>query len=72
MITTENFEIEKTEDLTASYIENCLAQKGIEPLRWAIVDTTDENLIVSVSYKKFNKWNKYDKKFFSGVLIISQ
>ena len=52
MITTENFEIEKTEDLTASYIENCLEQKGIEPLRWAIVDTTDKNLILSVSYKK--------------------
>ena len=53
MIKTENFVIEKIENLTSLYIENCLAQKGIEPLRWAIVDTTDKNLIVSVSYKKF-------------------
>lgn len=52
MIKTENFVIEKIENLTSLYIENCLAQKGIEPLRWAIVDTTDKNLIVSVSYKK--------------------
>ncbi len=54
MITTENFEIEKNINLTGSYIENSLAQKGIEPLRWAIVDTTDKNLIVSVSYRKVN------------------
>ena len=52
MIKTENFVIEKIENLTSLYIENCLTQKGIEPLRWAIVDTTDKNLIVSVSYKK--------------------
>ncbi len=52
MITTENFEIEKTQNLTGAYIENALEQKGISALRWAIVEVTEENYILSVSYEK--------------------
>ncbi len=50
MITTANFEITKTEDLTSEYIETELANFNVKPLRWAIVESNDNSLIVSVSY----------------------
>lgn len=52
MISTDNIEIKKINDLTSDYIENALEQMGISALRWAIVDVTDENYILSVSYEK--------------------
>ena len=50
-IVTKQFEIRKIDDLKSSYIENCLMQMGIEPLRWAIVDVNEDSYILSVSYE---------------------
>ncbi len=52
MITTDNFEIKKTLNLTSDYIETLLKQNNISALRWAIVGITDEKYILSVSYIK--------------------
>lgn len=52
MILTEQFEIDKIDNLTSSYIENELIKFHIEPLRWAIVDVTDTKFVLSVSYEK--------------------
>ena len=49
MITTKNYQIKKNEILTSEYIENELEKINIIPLRWAIVDEINDNLIVSVS-----------------------
>ncbi len=51
MITTNNFEIKKTQNLTSSYIENELNLMGIRPLRWAIVNVCEDSYSVSVSYE---------------------
>lgn len=55
MITTQQIEIPKTDNLCSGYIESellKLGSKGIVPLRWAIVDVTQENYVLSVSYEK--------------------
>lgn len=55
MITTQQIEIPKTDNLCSEYIESALSKfgsKGIVPLRWAIVDVTRDNYVVSVSYEK--------------------
>lgn len=51
MITTDNFEIKKTAQLTSGYVESELARNGIEPLRWAIVEENGNSWILSVSYE---------------------
>lgn len=52
MILTDEFKIKKTENLESSYIENELSKLNITPLRWAIVDVTDTQYILTVSYEK--------------------
>ena len=51
MILTNQFEINKTQNLESSYIEQELSKFGIKPLRWAIVDITDVHYILTVSYE---------------------
>lgn len=57
MITTKQVGISITQNLDSVYIESELMKLGIEPLRWAIVEITDEKYLVSVSYsdKCFNE-----------------
>ncbi len=52
MITTEQFELKKVDNLTSSYIEEELKKNNIEPLRWAIVSVNPDKYIVSVAYEK--------------------
>ena len=52
MITTENFRIDKIQDLTSDYVEVELKKISVEPLRWAIVDEGDTFWVVSASYEK--------------------
>lgn len=51
MITTNNFEIKKTDNLTSAYIESEFKKLGIEPLRWAIVEENKENYVITASYE---------------------
>lgn len=51
MITTGQFKIKKSVELTSYYIEQSLLDIGIEPLRWAIVDFDDNFYFVEVSYE---------------------
>ncbi len=50
MIVTEIVEIEKNKD--DLIIEQQLIAQGKTPLRWAIVDVTDYQYKISVSYQK--------------------
>lgn len=52
MILTDEFKINKTENLESSYIKKELSKFDIIPLRWAIVDVTDTQYILTVSYEK--------------------
>ncbi len=52
MILTDEFKIDKTQSLESSYIENELSKFDIKPLRWAIVDVTDTQYVLTVSYEK--------------------
>ncbi len=52
MILTENFKIEKCDNITSQYIESKLKNIGIVPLRWAIVDEEKDFWVISVSYEK--------------------
>lgn len=52
MILTENFKIKKSDNITSQYVESELKNIGISPLRWAIVDTEKDILIISASYEK--------------------
>ena len=49
MITSDIVEIEFTKDNRK--IETILRQRGIEPLRWAIVSVLSDKLVISVSYE---------------------
>ena len=50
MIVSDVVEIEKMPDVAA--IENALREKGMEPLRWAIVEVLENAYRISVSYIK--------------------
>lgn len=51
MITTQQIEIPKIENLSSEYIEAELAKLNIVPLRWAIVEVKDDSYLLSVSYE---------------------
>ena len=53
MIITDQFEINKTDNLTSEYIESELSRMGIVPLRWAIVSFDEKKYLLDVSYEKF-------------------
>ena len=50
MIVSGMVKIEKIPDVAA--IENALREKGMEPLRWAVVEVLEDAYRVSVSYIK--------------------
>lgn len=54
MIETNTFIIKKTPELTSGYIESELEKSGIVPLRWSIVDVSNDSYTVSVAYEKNN------------------
>lgn len=45
-ILTKNFILNTTKTLTVEYIENFIKQSGFIPLRWAIVKSEDNKLII--------------------------
>lgn len=50
MIKSEVVKIKKIKDFDNLYIEKELIKLNKNPIRWAIIDITSDNLIVSVSY----------------------
>ena len=53
MIVSDLILIPNTDNITTEYVENELKKQNIaDPLRWAIVNTTGENLTISLAYKK--------------------
>ena len=50
MIKSEVVKIKKIKDFYNLYIEKELIKLNKNPIRWAIIDITSDNLIVSVSY----------------------
>lgn len=51
MIISENIKVKIELPITAEKIEKAFRQKGIEPLRWAIVRVDGEVFTISVSYE---------------------
>ena len=51
MIETKEIAIPKTTNLNCEYIEKELQNFEINPLRWAIVDVTNDHYILSVSFE---------------------
>lgn len=51
MIISKMIDLEFTND--SKKIENELKKRGIDPLRWAVVDASDEKLILSVTYQVY-------------------
>jgi len=51
MIVSENIKIQTKLPPDIKEIETALSTKGIEPLRWAIIEAEGETLTVSVSYE---------------------
>ena len=50
MIKSEIIKINKIEKLSNNYIEKKLLKYFKELVRWAVVDVTDSDIVVSVSY----------------------
>jgi len=51
-IVSENINIPTTENISTEYIENFLKEKGINPLRWAIVKTEENMYTVNCAHIK--------------------
>lgn len=51
MIKSDIIKIKKIEDFDNIYIEQELSHKYNSVIRWAIVEITDNELIISVSYQ---------------------
>ena len=54
MITTEIFEIQKSENLTKNDVEIFFEQKNIKPVKWAIVKILDNSTKILASFIKKN------------------
>lgn len=52
MIISENIVLDIIQPFDNSFIEKELKIKGLDPLRWAVIDACDKNITVSVSYLK--------------------
>lgn len=52
MIVSENIKLYINSPLETSFIEKALNERGINPLRWAIVSVEADCVNVSVSYVK--------------------
>ncbi len=42
----KHFTLENNNDLTADYIEQNIKEQGYTPLRWAIVETNQKNILL--------------------------
>ena len=53
MIVSESIKIPRVEKVSTEYIENELKKQNIiDPIRWAITDVNDENLIITLAYER--------------------
>lgn len=52
MIVSENIKISLKPPLESAYIEEEFAKHSINPLRWAITEVSENEIIVNVSYEK--------------------
>ena len=50
MIKSDIIKIKKINNFDDIYIENELDKRGINPVRWAIVEVLDNDICISVSY----------------------
>ncbi len=50
MITTQTIKLKKLSEFDNLWIENQLSTMGFNVIRWAIIDVTDGELIISVSH----------------------
>ncbi len=50
MIVTENIELNLIKPINNSKIEKALSAKGLDILRWAIIEIQQDNVILRVSY----------------------
>jgi len=49
-VISDIIEIPKIEDFDNYYIEDELSKRGIDPIRWAIVEVSEKLILISVSY----------------------
>lgn len=54
MIVSENITLNIKKPFDNTVIETALLKKGIEPLRWSIVDIGEDTLTLNVSYVNEN------------------
>ena len=54
-IVNKEVKIKKIDNLTSEYVDNTLKEYGFDVVRWVIIDTTDEKLIVSASVLELKK-----------------
>lgn len=54
MIVSEILKLNINNSFDNKDIENALNEKGITPLRWAVISIEEQELMVSVSYVKEN------------------
>ena len=52
MIVSENITLQLDLPVTNEKVEKALLRIGRKPLRWAIIEANNNNIIVSVSYEK--------------------
>jgi len=50
-VISELIEIENLGNFSTEFVENTLIKKKINPLRWAIVDISEEMISINVSYE---------------------
>lgn len=55
MIISENITVKIQLPVTTAKIESVFKEKGIEPLRWAIVGTDAETFTINISYEQLTK-----------------
>ena len=54
MITTKTIQLNKPENFDNIWIEQALIQQGFQVVRWAIIDITNSQLILTISYEVNN------------------
>jgi len=52
MITTEQIKIPKKLPFDAEYVEEVFAQKGLNVLRWAVVEITENDFVIDAAVIK--------------------
>jgi len=52
MIISDCVKIKRVKNITTKYIERELKKQRIEPIRWAITDINDKELIIALAYER--------------------